>query len=184
MIDVAYHDAFRVIAHAEGHLPRLRNTRLILIDGPAGSGKSTLANALVTRRPDAAVVNLDDLYPGWAGLPAVYHLLPQLLLPMAAGQPGHYRHYDWYAGKATHSVVVPPRRLLVVEGCGAGLGRLAALTTTLVWVEAPRSVRWDRGRVRAGSENVENWRRWSIQEDAIHVRERTRARADLIVTNR
>lgn len=179
------YDARRVIAHAEATPARLGNSRLIVIDGPAGSGKSTLAEAITSLRPATSlVVHLDDLYPGWGGMSAVHQLLPRMLQPMAAGWPGHYRHFDWYQDRLTHSVVVPHRPLVIVEGCASGLRTLAHWTSTLVWVEAPRATRWQRGQVRGGVGVSEHWRAWSVREDAIHQREATRSRADLVLPNR
>ena len=51
-----------------GCAPSPRPT-VVTFDGPAGSGKSSLAR-LVADRLDAPVVHLDDLLPGWDGLPA------------------------------------------------------------------------------------------------------------------
>ena len=41
---------------------------VLLIDGRSGSGKTELARAVVAGVPEAQLVRLDDLYPGWGGL--------------------------------------------------------------------------------------------------------------------
>jgi hypothetical protein len=56
--------------------------------------------------------------------------------------------------------------------------------TTLVFTEAPRADRDRRGVERGGVGVAEHWRRWSVQEDALFCRERTRTRADIVVPNR
>ncbi len=179
------HDAYRTLAHADAQPARLGNSRLILIDGPGGSGKTTLSRALASIRPHTTtVVHLDDLYPGWTGLRDVHRLLPTLVSPMAAGHGGHYRRFDWYLDQVMESVFVPPRPIVVVEGCGAGLRALAPLTSTLVWVEAPPATRDRRGEQRGGVGIRENWRAWSLAERALAVREQTRSRADVTFTNR
>lgn len=168
--------------------------RLLCIDGPAGSGKSTLAAAVVGAVPPGvttALVHLDDVYPGWSGLDAGVDRVGRLLVaPLARGEAGGYRRYDWVAGREAEWHDVSPTDLLVLEGVGSGSADYAAHTTTLVWVEAPRDVRLarglerdielhglheDRDRLRA------RWAAWSADEDALHARHRTRERADVVV---
>ncbi|WP_245155190.1 AAA family ATPase [Nocardioides sp. 1609] len=154
------------------------------VDGPGGSGKTTLARALAAAT-GAPVVHMDDLYDGWAGLDRVDAQLATLLVPLAAGEPGRYRRYDWHAGAFAGAVTVAPHDLtgdlLVVEGVGSGSSTYADLTTVLVWVEAPRDVRLRRGIERDGGHLRKQWLAWQDAEDAHHARHRTRERADLLV---
>jgi len=154
--------------------------RLVCVDGPAGSGKTSLSDA-VARRTDAQVVHMDDLYDGWEGLLFVAGRVERLLRPLAQGLHGHWQRYDWHAGRFAEWHQVRPGGLLLLEGVGSGARAWAALTTTLVYVEAPRSVRLRRGLDRDGEAQVDNWRRFMVQEDVLLARERTRARADLVV---
>ena len=168
--------------------------RLLSIDGPAGSGKTTLSAAVVEGMPaevSVRVVHLDDVYPGWSGLAEGVDRVARLLVaPLARGDTGAYRRYDWVAGREAEWHDVSPVDLLVLEGVGAGSADFAAHITTLVWVEAPRDIRLARGlerdvelhglleerdRLRA------RWQAWSADEDALHARHRTRERADVVV---
>lgn len=168
--------------------------RLLCIDGPAGSGKTTLTAAVVDAVPpevSVRVVHLDDVYPGWSGLAQGVDRAARLLVaPLARGEAGGYRRYDWVAGQEAEWHDVSPVDLLVLEGVGAGSADFAAHITTLVWVEAPRDVRLARGLER----DIElhglledrdrlrtRWRAWSADEDALHARHRTRERADVVV---
>lgn len=168
--------------------------RLLCIDGPAGSGKTTLAAAVVDALPpevSVQVVHLDDVYPGWSGLAEGVDRVARLLVaPLARAEAGGYRRYDWVAGQEAEWHDVSPADLLVLEGVGAGSADFATHITTLVWVEAPRDVRLARGLER----DIElhgldgdcdllraRWQAWSADEDALHARQRTRERADVVV---
>jgi uridine kinase len=159
--------------------PTLGSGRLICFDGPAGSGKTTWAAGIAQLAPEVTVVHMDDLYPGWSGLPEVDAQLGDLLRPLAEDQPGSYRRYDWVAGEFAERVVVDPGRLLVVEGVGCGTSRFADLVTVLVWVEAPVHLRMERGIARDGEAFAPHWEQWAVDEADMFARERTRERADV-----
>ena len=106
--------------------PTLGSGRLVCVDGPAGSGKTTLAARLAEAGP-ATVLHLDDLYPGWDGLPLVGAQLETLLRPLAQDRPGSYRRYDWLRSEYAETVEVPPYPVQVVNGLGAGDGFGGAL---------------------------------------------------------
>ncbi|MCD4526111.1 uridine kinase [Nocardioides sp. cx-173] len=150
------------------------------IDGPAGSGKTTLART-VASLAEAPVVQMDDLYDGWDGLPRVTDQLDRLLLPLAEGVAGSYRRYDWGRQEYAETVTVAPAPLLVLEGVGAGSLAHAARCTVLAWVEAPDDLRLQRGLTRDGPEVEQQWRRWMRTEAEHFAEQRTRDRADVIV---
>jgi len=152
--------------------------RLLCLDGPAGSGKTTLAAAVTALTP-ATVVHLDDLYDGWDGLPRLHEQLDTLLLPLARGEAGRYRRYDWQAGRLAETVSVAPAELLVVEGVGAGLSAYARLRTLLVWVDAPRALRTARWRARDGVVAEPFIEAWQRAEEALFAQEGTRQAADV-----
>ena len=131
------------------------------VDGPAGSGKTTFAAAVAATVPGSVVVHMDDLFEGWDGLPTVDAQLDSLLRPLATGEPGSYRRWDWDAGAWAERVTVEPTDLLVVEGVGSGSLRAADVTTVLVWVEAPYDVRMRRGLERDGDAFAPHWEAWA-----------------------
>ncbi len=164
--------------------PRLGATRLVAIDGPAGSGKSTLAAdlaaALRERGQDPTGIGMDDLFEGWAGLDAgVEQLVAGILAPLARGEAGSYRRWDWHASTWAEAVVVPPPGVLVVEGCGAAPRAAAPWTNLLAFVETDRDVRLHRGIARDGEDMRADWLRWMDLEEQVFAREATRARADV-----
>ena len=171
-----------VLRQAQARPPTLGGGRLVCIDGPGGSGKSTLAAAcLADAADDAAVVHMDDLYPGWSGLASVGDQLETLLRPLAAGEAGSYRRYDWHEAAFAETVTVPPSSLLVVEGVGSGSQVTADLCTLLVWVTAPSELRLSRGIERDGELLREQWLRWRVDEEKHFARDATFQRADVLV---
>jgi uridine kinase len=157
-------------------------TRLVCIDGPSGSGKTTLAARLSAALGGPPVLHMDDLYPGWDGLAAAVPLLhEQVVAPLAAGRAARYRRYDWHREEfaEAHDLGTPP--LLIIEGAGCGARVIAERAVLLVWVEAPRDVRFRRGIARDGETYRPHWERWAHQEAAHFAAEATACRADLRV---
>jgi cytidylate kinase len=172
-------DALAALARARP--PRCGRARLVCVDGPSGSGKTTLAGRLAPLL-GAAVLHMDDLYPGWDGLAASVGLLhEQVVVPLAAGRPARWRGWDWAAERPgeVHELGVPGA--LVVEGAGCGSRVVAAHASLLVWVEAPSDVRRARGLARDGEAYRPHWERWAAQERALFAEERTRERADVVI---
>jgi uridine kinase len=169
-----------VLDLARSRAPTLGAGRLICVDGPAGAGKSSLAEAIVRLAP-APLVHMDDLYPGWDGLPKVAGQLEGLLRPLAEGRTGSYRRYDWHLGRFAETVAVPPCELLVLEGVGSGSRLVADLVTVLVWVDAPYTLRIRRGIERDGDAFAPHWADWARAEGDHFAAENTAERADLVV---
>jgi energy-coupling factor transporter ATP-binding protein EcfA2 len=170
--------------------PAAGRTRVVAVDGPSGSGKTTLAAALAvalgTPSGPAPVVRLDDFYPGWDGLEAVVpRLVEWVLEPVAAGRPARYRRWDWTAGRYAewHQASPPEPGTLVVDGVGSGARACAPYLSLLVWVEAPRDVRYARGMARDGEAYRPWWDGWAAQEERHFAREGTRARAAVVVAS-
>ena len=180
--DVAEEVVRRTLASA----PTFGSGRLVCVDGPAGSGKTTLAAAIrraIPRDVTARVVHLDDLYPGWGGLRAgVEHVGTHVVEPLSRGSAGRYQRYDWERMVPGDWVDVPAVDVLVLEGVGSGALNVAPLVTTLVWVEADEDVRLARGVARDGVESREELVKWMADEAPYLTEQRTKDRADLVVT--
>jgi hypothetical protein len=160
---------------------------VVALDGPSGAGKSRLALALADRLPGAAVVRLDDLYPGWDGLEdAVPLLVDHVLRPLAGDAAITAPSWDWARDRPGPArrlpALGPPRpRIILVEGAGAGARAVAPWLAGLVWLEADERVRRERALARDGETYAPHWSRWARQEAAHFGRERTRDRADLVL---
>jgi uridine kinase len=162
--------------------PRLGAVRLVCIDGRAAAGKSTLAGRLASALGDVQIVHMDDLYEGWTGLDRVWDRLDSWVLqPLRGNFPGRYRRYDWSAEAYAEWHDVPVRPALVVEGVGSADRPIDHLATLKIWVDAPLSVRYQRGMDRDGESFRPYWDAWAADEAVHFARERTQERADLIV---
>jgi uridine kinase len=160
--------------------PVVRRPLVVAVDGPSGAGKTVLADRLRTDVDRAAVVHLDDFYPGWDGLEAaVPRLVAWVLAPVAAGRAGRWRRYDWVAGRYAEWHEVPDCDVLVVDGVGSGARACAPYVDALLWLEAAEPERYRRAMARDGVGYRAYWRQWAAAERTHHARERTRERADV-----
>lgn len=153
--------------------------RIVLIDGRSGSGKTTFAVQLA-RSTGAALLHLEDLYPGWDGLLAGSGAVAPAL------NTGSYQRYDWGSGAFTEWIALDPSRPLVIEGCGAlsrenlaaahrfarlrGVGPEAGTVPDAlirsIWMECPAELRRARALARDGEMFRPHWERWAAQEAA------------------
>ena len=148
----------------------------ILIDGRSGSGKTELASALVAGWPDAQLVRLDDLYPGWDGLDAASTMVHTTLL-----RDFRWQRWDWATDQAAEWHILDPHRPIVVEGCGALTAPSRALATLALWVELDTPTRKRRALARDGEVYTREWDRWAAQEERFLARENPRTLADAVV---
>ncbi|GLY17283.1 uridine kinase [Kineosporia rhizophila] len=175
-----------------GHLLRLvaaartradgASTTVLAVDGPSGSGKSTLADQLVAAlEGTAALVRMEDLYPGWDGLEAATErLATEVLPPLLRGEPAEFARWDWTRDRyGPDRDVVPSKLVTIVEGVGSGTRAASSSISALVFVDAPEQVRHGRAMARDGEGYRPHWERWAAQERAYFARERPRDRAAL-----
>lgn len=124
----------------------------------------------------------DDMYEGWGGLDTLDHVLvEQVLTPLSHGEAGAFRMWDWHQSRRTHTIMVPVRDVLIVEGVGVGRRRAREHASLLWWVEAPPDLRLARGIARDGEEMRAEWLRWTEVERAHFERDGTRAAATRII---
>lgn len=151
---------------------------VLLIDGRSGSGKTELARAIVAGSPNAQLVRLDDLYPGWGGLEAGSQVVYDEIL---ASERPRWRRWDWVTGRHAEWHEIDPERPLVIEGCGA-LSRVnRALATYGIWVALDPETRKRRALDRDGDSFAPHWDEWAAQEEGFLTRENPAAHADAVI---
>ena len=89
-----------------------------------------------------------------------------MLEPLAQDRPARYRRYDWIRHEYADLVDVPAAPVLALEGCACGSRIVAPYLSLLLWVEAPRTLRFD-GIARDGEKFRPHWERWARQEDSL-----------------
>lgn len=156
--------------------------RLIAIDGPSGSGKSTLADAISRTSPGAAVVRLDDVYPGWHGLDRGAALVAAFVVaPWASGNLARVPRWDWMRGRPGQITAIPPGRDLVIEGCGA-FEATSGVAAYRIWVHAGEAERKQAALERDRGAFDPYWDMWDRQWRRYVARTgASAARADLVV---
>jgi hypothetical protein len=156
--------------------------RIVALDGWSGSGKTSLADRL-SPALGAPCVHVDDWVPGWDGLARSVELLVEwVLTPLAAGQPARWQRWDWDTGRFGEWTVLPPRGLVLVEGCGAGSALARPWVSTLVWLCLDEQDRDRRLRARPDWPTYAPWAdMWAAQERALRAGEDPLAAADVVV---
>lgn len=139
---------------------------ITLIDGRSGSGKTYLAQEF----PEAQVVHLDDVYPGWGGLDAASDAVPDILTAH------RWQQWDWTAGAPGQWHELDPARPIVIEGVGAISRASAPLADRAIWLELDAETRKQRALERE-PDFAEHWDDWAAQEEVFIARENPTALA-------
>lgn len=154
--------------------------------GDASGGAGTfLPDAELTEDDPVQIVHGDDLYEGWGGLATLDDiLLGDVLEPLAAGGTGAFQMWDWVEGRRSHTIRVPQRRVLIIEGVGVALPRARELAVLTLFVNAPWETRLARGLARDANsydDAVSLWEGFEQDEQLHHARTRAREDADILI---
>jgi uridine kinase len=124
-------------------------------------------------------VSWDNLAGWWP------RLEEQVLSPLLAGQNVTYQQRDWTNDPRGHQLsawrILPWRPVVILEGVTSSRQSIADRLTLAVWIDAPRSLRLQRGVARDGEDRRHTWTDWMQREDDFFAKDRTRRRADLLV---
>lgn len=176
----ALDDAASAIVASIGRVQR--RPVIVVIDGRSGAGKTTLAARVRDAVQDpAAVLGLDDVYPGWDGLSAGADAAFAVLGAVREGRPGEWTTWDWAEDAPGPTRTLPDAEVVIAEGAGLLTPAVAAVADVRVWLEAPADERRNRALGRDGETYRPHWERWAAQE-AEHLAAHDPARlADLVV---
>lgn len=161
--------------------PACGSTKVVAVDGPSGSGKTSLAEHLA-KLTGAAVLHLEDIYPGWHGLAATPPIIARHVLDaIAVDRIAAVARWDWVHDRPGEVLSVAPTPLLILDGVGSGAAVIRPFLSLLIWVEAPLDVRKERALARDGDVYAPFWDTWAAQEHAHFSTDETRRHADAIV---
>lgn len=158
-------------------------TTWIGVDGLGGAGKTSFADRLQERLPGSAVIHVDDFFrPGVDGWDRG-GFVREILEPVRAGRPGHYRRWDWVAEEPGEPLTVRPGGILIVEGVSSTDVRLGVDWEVTLWLDAPADLRWNRVMDRDGEAFRDTWLNvWLPSEQAYEAAQHPQSRVDLIVS--
>ncbi|TPX02093.1 ATP-binding protein [Schumannella luteola] len=145
---------------------------VLLVDGRSGAGKTVLATRIAAAT-GAALVSLDDVYPGWDGLAEGATAVPGIV------RDGAWTRWDWVAASPGGSASVDRAGSLIVEGCGAISRASRSLADHAWWLQLDDAERKRRALARDGDAYAPHWERWAAQEEAFAAAEGSRELADL-----
>ena len=161
--------------------------RLVAIDGCAGSGKTSFAERLARHLGNAPVIPMDD-FNSFDDLTGYWpRVEEQILEPLFKGRSFRYQKRDWVNDMSGRGLdewrEVPFAPVVIFEGVGASRKALGDRLCFSVWIDAPESLRLQRGCERdAGVKDIKAiWERWMLFERDFFGSDKARDRADLKV---
>lgn len=174
-------------------LERRQATLLVGIDGRGASGKSTLARNLENGERAVAVVDFyrpssDRKRRAASGESEIggdfdwRRLREQVLQPLARDERARYQRYDWTSDALAEWHEVPVGGIVVVEGNYSTRQELTAFYDFTIWIDAPSSLRLERGVQRGGESTRERWlTEWMPEEDRYIEAENPAERVQLVL---
>ncbi len=165
--------------------PRGMTTKIIAIDGGGGAGKTTFAETLSGWLSGAPIVITDD-FASW-GNPLDWwpRLLEQVLEPLGKNEPAHYQRYDWGKLELAEWHDLAPGGTVILEGVSSLRQEFRPYLAYRIWIEAPASLRLERGVARdrgiEGEDNRERWVKWQAAEEEHFAQDQPQAAAALII---
>jgi uridine kinase len=167
---------------------RLGGTRLVAIDGPSGAGKTVFAERLAAALEAVTgasppVVHTDDLLDGWADQITFWPRLEESVLgPLRARRSGHYRGYDWHAGRfGDEWTSVPPASVVLLEGVTAARAEIRPEVSLSVFLSAPPALRLARTLARDGELLRPYLEIWQRGEERHFAADATAHQVDLLI---
>lgn len=138
---------------------------VVTIDGFSGAGKTVLGEFLSRTLPARSTLLLEvELWAhGWGDLAGAIERLRTVVVAGLKDGPVTTRTWNWWANEEEPPIVLDPRPIILVVGCGAG-----QIDSDLsVWIDLPEEERRARVRKRDPYDWSEHWDEWAAQEKAL-----------------
>ncbi len=159
-------------------------THVICIDGRAGAGKTTLAAQLAKAFDGSIQIHMDDLYQGWTNAlgPALTQTLLEIIAAQRSSKALSLPIFDWNLGKFASSRVIPPCKILFLEGVGSAQRKVREFASTTIWLDIESEIGIQRVLERDGFQIENQMRNWQIAQESHFRSDKTRENAHFIVS--
>lgn len=162
-------------------------THLIAIDGRAGAGKTTLARELslalgVTRHVN--IIHLDEIYNGWENAlgRSLTQTLSQLLDDLSSERVSSLPIFNWKDMAFDSQKEISPCDLMIIEGVGSAQEVVRKFATATIWLDIDPANGLQKVLDRDGMGIRKEMLQWQVREDAHFLSDRTRERADFVLS--
>ncbi|WP_182354833.1 hypothetical protein [Flaviflexus huanghaiensis] len=165
----------RILTNRIAELPR---PAVVTIDGLSGAGKTFLGEAL-SRELHAAglhslLLEVELWAHGWTDLAGAVDRVAGVVAGLRDG-PVETRTWNWWTESEEPPILLKPRPVIIVVGCGAGQIR----SHLSIWIDADEKLRATRVASRDPYDWSEHWDEWARQEQELLLRWDARANADV-----
>lgn len=173
---------FKELAQQITSVPSKHHQRIIAIDGGGGAGKTTFSRCLHEAMPDSYILTIDAFYrPPQLRTPVSTsdgtnhnfdwdRFRTSVLEAVKQDEDVSYQRYDFRTGSLSPEFIHVPRdKTIIVEGVWSLQSAFLPYYDYRIWLEAPASVRLQRGVLRDGEHMRRVW-----EEEFIPIDERYR----------
>lgn len=173
---------FRELAEEITSSSPKNHQRIVAIDGGGGAGKTTLSKYLHKAIPDSYILTIDAFYrPPQLRKPVITsdgtnhnfdweRFRSSVLEAVQNNKEVSYQRYDFGTGQLSNDfIIVPEDKTIIVEGVWSLQSGFLRYYDYRIWLEAPASIRLQRGVLRDGNNMLKVW-----EEEFIPIDERYR----------
>ncbi|AZN29429.1 hypothetical protein EJO69_03225 [Flaviflexus salsibiostraticola] len=154
---------------------------IVTIDGLSGAGKTFLGEALVRELAAGGLHSLlleVELWAhGWSDLTGAVDRVRRVVADLQEGS-ATTRTWNWWTESEEPPIVLHPRPVIIVVGCGAG----QIPSHLSIWIDADEELRASRVSARDPYDWSEHWDEWARQEQRLLTQWDARAQADVRLT--
>lgn len=190
--------AFHELAQRILVIPSKHHQRIIAIDGGGGAGKTTLAKCLHRAIPDSYILTIDAFYrPASLRTPVAVadgtnhnfdwdRFRVSVLEAVQNNDEVSYQRYQRYQrgsdSLSNEMIRIPRDTTIIVEGVWSMQEAFAPFYDYRIWLQAPASVRLQRGIRRDGEEMRKVWEEEFIPiDESYRERQSPNLSADCVV---